>query len=133
METPDYTSSLAGSSPNAGDNFADASSRVKAKASELGRSAAAKIDGSRDAAAGGLDSAAEKIHGSADSLPGGRKVSGAAHKVANTLGSTADYIREHDVNSMLNDFYELVKRNPGPALVGAAGLGFLVARSFSKD
>lgn len=116
-----------------GEKFADASTQIKDKASELGRAAAAKIDGTRDATAGGLDSAADKLHANADSLPGGTKVSGAAHKVANSLSSTADYIRQHDVNGMLSDVYELVKKNPGPALLGAAALGFLVARSFSRD
>ena len=128
-----YKSSEATTAPGISEKFTDASSQLKNKASELGRSAAAKLDSSRGAAAGGLDSAADKLHGNADSLPGGQKVSGAAHKVANGLSSTATYIREHDVNSMVGDFYEVVKKNPGPALLGAAALGFLVARSFSKD
>ena len=116
-----------------GEKFADASAQIQNKASELGRSAAAKIDSKRDAAAGGLEIAAGKIHDNANSLPGGNRVSGTAHAAANTLSSTANYIREHDVNSMIGDFYELVKKNPGPSLLGAAALGFLVARSFSRD
>ena len=129
--TMGYQSS--GPAPAIGERLADTANQMKDKASELGRSAAAKLDSKRSGAAGGLEGAAEKLHGNADSLPGGTKVSGAAHAVANKLNSTADYIREHDVNSMVSDFYEVVKRNPGAALLGAVGIGFLVARSFSRD
>ena len=128
--TTGYQSSSGEPAHGLGEKFAEASSQLKSKAAELGRSAADTMDRGRTAAAGGLDSAADKLHGKADA--GGRKVSGAAHAVANSLSSTATYIREHDVNSMLGDFYGLVKKNPGPALLGAAALGFLLARSFSS-
>jgi hypothetical protein len=116
-----------------GDKLSDGASQVRSKASDLGRLAVDKIDQNRDSAAGGLESAAHKIHDKPDSLPGGQKVISVAHTAANTLSSTADYIREHDVNSMMADLSRLVKNNPGPALLAAAALGFLVARSFSDD
>jgi hypothetical protein len=49
------------------------------------------------------------------------------------LSSTADYVRENDFKGMLADVQRIVKNNPGPALVVAAVLGFLVARTFSRD
>ena len=124
---------MPGTSRDLGETLSNVTSQVKDKASELGRMAADKIDGNRDAAAGGLETAALKIHGSADSLPGGRTVTGVAHKTADTLNSTADYIRRHDMDSMIQDLQRVVKNNPGPALLGAAVLGFLVGRSFSND
>jgi hypothetical protein len=42
-------------------------------------------------------------------------------------------VREHDVNSMLADIERLVKNNPGPSLLAAAILGFLVGRTFSSN
>ena len=116
-----------------GDKLSDTASEVKNKASGLGRMAADKIDQNRGSAASGLATAAQKIHDKADALPGGQRVSSAAHTAADSLSSTADYIREHDVNSMMADLSRLVKNNPGPALLAAAALGFLVARSFSDE
>lgn len=119
-----------GSTP---DGTAGAISRAKAGAAGMGQAAAEKIDANRSTAAGGLDSAANALHQRADSLPGGESVRGAAHTAADALSSTADYVRENDVQSMLADVQKLVKNNPGPALLTAAVLGFLVARTFSRD
>jgi hypothetical protein len=125
-------------SPNGPDPGVEAGSsstvsQAKAKASGLGQAAADKINESRGAAAGGLDSAASALHEKADSLPGGEKVANAAHTAAEALGSTADYLRENDLKGMMQDVRKLVKNNPGPALLTAAVLGFLLARTFSRD
>ena len=127
-------------SPNStagGNSDSDAASstlsRAKAGTAALGQSAADTIDAKRSTAAGGLDSAASALHEKADSLPGGDTVQSAAHTAADALSSTADYVRENDVKSMLADVQALVKKNPGPALLTAAVLGFLVARTLSRD
>jgi ElaB/YqjD/DUF883 family membrane-anchored ribosome-binding protein len=106
---------------------------AKATASGVGQMAADKIDEKRGAAAGGLDSAADTLRDKADALPGGEKVASAAHTAADALASTAEYIRENDLKGMMADVQSLVKKNPGPALLTAAALGFLVARTFSRD
>jgi hypothetical protein len=108
-------------------------SQAKAQATGLGQAAADKINERRGPAAGGLDTAASALHEKADSLPGGEKVANAAHTAADALGSTADYLRENDLKGMLQDVQKLVKNNPGPALLTAAALGFLLARTFSRD
>lgn len=81
----------------------------------------------------GIDSAADALQDKANSMPGGEKVASAARSAAGAVGTAADYVRENDVKSMLGDFQGLVKRNPGPALLGAAALGFLLSRIFSKN
>jgi hypothetical protein len=86
----------------------------------------------RETAVGSLETAASTLHEKAGSLPGGERVAGIAHSTADKLSATADYVREHDVNGMMADVERLVKINPGPALVAAAFLGFLVARAFSS-
>ena len=116
-----------------GDKISDTATQVKQKASDLGQMAADKIDNNRDAAATGLDKAASTLHEKAESLPGGEKVTSLAHATADKLSTTADYVRTHDVNRMMGDVETLVKNNPGPALLVAAAIGFLVARAFSSS
>ena len=106
---------------------------MKDKVAELGRTAANKIDENRDAAASGLESAASALHEKADSLPGGEKVTSLAHATAQKLSTSADYVREHDVNRMMADVETLVKNNPAPSLLAAAVIGFLVGRAFSSN
>ena len=116
-----------------GEGNASIAARAKTAASGAAQLAADKIDDGRASAAEGLDSAASSIHRKADDLPGGESVRGAAHATANALSSTADYIRENDVKDMLDDAQKLVRNNPGFALLAAGFLGFLIARSFSRD
>jgi ElaB/YqjD/DUF883 family membrane-anchored ribosome-binding protein len=126
------TGSPADTASATGDQMSGAASQAKDKISEVGRAAADKIDDNRNAVAGGLETAASTLHEKAESLPGGEKVSGLAHSAADKLSNTADYVRQHDVNSMMADVQEMVKKNPGPALLLSAVLGFLVARAFSS-
>ena len=49
------------------------------------------------------------------------------------MGTAAGYVRDNDLKTMVADVQQLVKNNPGPALLGAAALGFLLARTFSRD
>jgi ElaB/YqjD/DUF883 family membrane-anchored ribosome-binding protein len=108
------------------DKVSGVASQVKDKVSDFGRTAAAKIDESRDGAASGLESAASTLHEKADS------VHGIAHATADKLTATAEYVRGHDVSHMMADVEELVRRNAGPSLVAAAAIGFLVGKAFSS-
>lgn len=116
-----------------GEKVSDTAAQMKNNVVDMGRAAADKLDENRDAAAGGLDKAASVLHEKAESLPGGEKVSDLAHATADKLSSTADYVREHDVNKMMADVETLVKNNPVPALAAAAVIGFLVGRAFSSN
>lgn len=112
---------------------ADSLSTSKGKAAEMGQKVADKIDENRGAAASGLETAANALREKADTLPGGEKVANAAHATANAVGVAADYVRDTDLKAMMTDVQTLVKNNPGPALLAAAALGFLIARTFSRD
>ncbi len=116
-----------------GQKVSGAAGQVTSKVSDMGRSAANRIDENRGAAASGLEKAASALHDKAESLPGGEKVSSMAHATAEKLSSTADYVREHDVQGMMTDVETLVKNNPGPSLIAAAVVGFLVGRAFSSN
>jgi ElaB/YqjD/DUF883 family membrane-anchored ribosome-binding protein len=116
-----------------GAQLSGATARVKEKTADLGHTAAEKLDDRRDTAASGLETAASAIHARADQLPGGETVSGLAHSAADKLTSTADYVRQNDVKDMLADLEQIVKKNPGPSLLAAAVVGFLVGRALSHD
>jgi ElaB/YqjD/DUF883 family membrane-anchored ribosome-binding protein len=103
------------------------------KAAEMGQKVADRIDENRGRAASGMESAANALREKADTLPGGEKVANAAHATANAVGVAADYVRENDLKTMMADVQQLVRNNPGPALLTAAALGFLIARTFSRD
>jgi ElaB/YqjD/DUF883 family membrane-anchored ribosome-binding protein len=115
------------------DDFSTRAGEVKSKVSDMARTAADSIDQTRPAAAQGLDTAASAIHDQADRLPGGDRVSGLAHSAADRLSSTANYVRRNDLNSMKGDVEAFVKKNPGPALLAAAAVGFLIGRTLARD
>ena len=116
------------STPNA-----DSLGTSKGKGAEMGQKVVDKIDENRGAAASGLETAASALRERAGTLPGGERVANAAHATADAVGVAADYVRENDLKAMMADVQKLVKNNPGPALLTAAALGFLIARTFSRD
>ncbi|HET9329226.1 MAG TPA: hypothetical protein VFO23_01750 [Steroidobacteraceae bacterium] len=77
----------------------------------------------RGSAASGLTSAADAVHA------GGERVASAAHRAGDALASGAEYVRDNDVRDMVDDLAEVVRNNPGPALLCAAALGFVLGRS----
>jgi hypothetical protein len=110
----------------------DAGAQSTSRASEIGRRAAAAIDEKRDTVARGIDAAAASIAATADSLPGGEKVARAAYTAAEALEEAAGYVRDQDLEAMLSDLRQIVKRHPGATLLTAAALGFVLARSISR-
>jgi ElaB/YqjD/DUF883 family membrane-anchored ribosome-binding protein len=99
---------------------------IESTASALGRSAASKADRARTRAASGLESAAQSVHAGTD------QVASAGHSAGDALSSSARYVRDNDVSSMMDDVLDLVRDNPGYALLGAAALGFLVGRAITR-
>jgi len=108
-------------------------SKMTDKVTETATQVKDKVEANRNVAAHGIEQAASTIREKADSLPGGETVSNLAHTAADKLSATAGYVRETDVNTMMADVETLVKNNPGPALMAAALVGFLVGRAFSGN
>src|SRR5437588_9669172 len=48
-------------------------------------------------------------------------------QTAQTLDSAGRYLRDEGVTGMAEDVTNLIRRNPGPALLLGLGLGFLIA------
>jgi hypothetical protein len=110
----------------------DTASKVKSGASNPERSAD-KNGGHPDGYGDGSGRAGGSGYATQPSLSRGPRVARAAHAAANTLSNTAEYIRKHDAASMMADAKRLVKDNPAFALLGAAVIGFALARIWSRD
>jgi len=123
---------FSGEMSRAGKKISDTASEVRDKISDFGNTAAEKINENRGAAATGLDNAATSLRENARSLPGGEKVANIAQATAEKLRPTADYVRGHDLNGMMGDVQRLVKRNPGPSLLAAVVIGFVVGRALTS-
>jgi ElaB/YqjD/DUF883 family membrane-anchored ribosome-binding protein len=100
---------------------------LKTKAREVGTKAADRADQARVGAAAGLDSVASTLHEK------GEQVASAAHSAADAVAYGAEYLRVNDVRTLLSDVVEVIRRNPGPSLLGAAALGFMLGRALSRD
>jgi ElaB/YqjD/DUF883 family membrane-anchored ribosome-binding protein len=111
----------------------DGASQATSRAAEIGQRAAAAIDDRRETLARGIDSAAASLHAKADSLPGGEKVAGAAHTAAAAMENAAGYVRDQDLQAMLSDVQQVVKKHPGAILLIATAVGFLLGRAISRN
>jgi len=131
METK--TAVFDGESTSAAEKISDVAASAKQRAYEAGRQATEQVDAKRGPTADVLESAASTVHKTAESLPGGETVRSVAHSTAEKLESTAGYIREHDVKAMFSDVEDIVRRNPGPSLLIAAAIGFLIGRAFREE
>lgn len=109
-----------------------AASAVKDQATRVVNRAGDVVDERRQPAADAMESTASTLHDKAESLPGGPTVTNLAHKTADKLQSTADYVREHDSQAMMNDVERFVKDHPGQSLAVAAAVGFLFGRAFRR-
>ena len=86
----------------------------------------------KDTLARGIDSAASALRDRIDNLPGGEKVASAAYRAADVMETAADYLDERDIGEILADMRQLVTKHPGATLATAVGVGFLLARAFSR-
>ena len=112
------------------ESLSDAAKTVKDKTQEFGRDAMNKIEENRVSAAGALHNAASSMHQKADKLPNGPDL---AHSAADRVEAVASYLQGHDTKQMMADVETVVRRNPGPSLLVAGALGFLIGRAFRSN
>ncbi len=128
MSTDKFSGGLSVSSsgvPSSSNKASNVDSQLKTKPLELGHSATAHIDSV-------LVAAAASLHDRPERLPGGERVARVAHDAADKITSTAEYIRGHHVDAMVEDVKALIKNHPGPALLVAAAIGLLLGKAFSS-
>ena len=111
---------------SAGENISTFST-LKTKVQDAGARAAQRADQARVGAAAGLETVASSLHEKGD------RVASAAHGAAEAVASGAEYLRANDVHTMMSDLMKVIRRNPGPTLLGAAALGFVLGRALSRD
>ena len=110
----------------------DTAEKARAKVEEVGQAVRGKMDENRGPAADKLQEVASTLHQKADTLPGGEKVANLAHSAADKVKATAEYVREHNIQDMMGDVENFVRRHPGQSLVAAAAVGFLLGRAFKR-
>jgi len=111
------------------DKYASRDSAQGASFGDAARAATKNLDEARPAIADRLGTVASTIEDRAENIPGGQRVKEFAQAAADGLSSTADYVRSHDARRMVSDVEAVVRNNPGPALLVAAVLGFIVGRA----
>jgi len=112
------------------ESLADTAKTVKDKTQEFVRDAMNKIEENRVSAAGALHNAASTLHQKADRLPNTPDM---AHSAADKVDAVANYLQGHDTKQMMADVETVVRRNPGPSLLVAGALGFLIGRAFRSN
>jgi len=100
---------------------------LKSKAQDATARATQRADQARASAAAGLENVASTMHEKSE------RMASAGHSAADAVAYGAEYLRENDVQTMLSDLMEVIRRNPGPSLIGAAALGFMLGRALSRD
>jgi hypothetical protein len=103
------------------------------KVDQAGRNVRSKIDESRTPAADKLECAASALHRKAETLPGGETVARVAHRGANRMQATAEYVREHNVHDMMDDAEACVRRHSGRSLLESAVAGFFISCALRRN
>jgi ElaB/YqjD/DUF883 family membrane-anchored ribosome-binding protein len=104
---------------------ANATSEAKDLAVDLGRRASEQFDAGRRPIADTLNRTASAIHRQVDSA------ANALHRTADKLESTAQYVKENDLEAMMKKAQKLAKRHPGASLAIGVAVGIVVAKLFS--
>jgi ElaB/YqjD/DUF883 family membrane-anchored ribosome-binding protein len=129
-ETNQLTDQASDIAKRAKDSVSDTAQTVKEKTQEFGRAAVNEIEENRVSAAGALHDAASSLHNNAAKLPNGPDM---AHSAAERVDAVAGYLQGHDTKQMMADAQTIVKKNPGPSLLIAGAVGFLIGRALRNN
>jgi ElaB/YqjD/DUF883 family membrane-anchored ribosome-binding protein len=111
---------------NLADKTKDTAANVTHKAEELAKTAGRKADDATAAVGSSIRSAADTVR---DKGPHDGLLGSATSATAGALESTGRYLEQEKLSGMAEDMTNLVRRNPIPALLVAAGVGFLIGRA----
>lgn len=106
-----------------------AAGAVVDKAKDVANATGRMADNATAAVGSGVESVGQKVreYGPREGFMGS-----AAGKVAETIEGAGRYLQEEKLSGMAEDFTDLIKRNPLPAVLIGIGLGFLLARATSS-
>jgi gas vesicle protein len=103
---------------------------VASTASNVASKVGEKADDATAAAGRGIQNVADTIR---EHTPDSGYVGSAARAVSDTIASGGRYLEHEKLSGAMDDFSDVVRRNPVPALLIAMGVGFLLARAMSRS
>jgi len=104
----------------------DAAHNVRDFAKDAASTAEKKTDSAIHSVGAGMADLAGTIR---DKGPHEGMLGNASSHIAKTLESGSQYLQEEGIASMAEDFTNIIRRNPIPALFVGIGLGFLLAQA----
>jgi hypothetical protein len=114
---------------NVAEKARDTASGMADRARDAAGYVGQRADDATAAAGGQLKSLAGQVRQRA---PHEGMLGSASEGVASALDRTGDYLREQGLSGMAEDFTNLIRRNPIPALLIGVAFGFLVARATTR-
>ena len=121
------TKDAAGGAASVADTLKDNAGKYGAQAADKAREFA---DSGKQRATGALDQLSQMLHDAAGQVDEklGSQYGGYARSAAGQVSSFADQLKAKDVDAIVDDAREYVRKSPGIAIGIAAALGFVVAR-----
>ncbi len=121
------TSAAAGKLGDAAAKVSDATSSLRAQATDKVYGIAAQ---GKDRALGVLDNVTQLVEDAARQIDekAGERYGDYARQASHAVAGLADNLRERDVDDLVDDARELVRKSPAVAIGAAAAVGFLLAR-----
>jgi ElaB/YqjD/DUF883 family membrane-anchored ribosome-binding protein len=114
---------------NVMDKASDMASNVAQGTRRAAENLGERADNAMHSMGSGVRSMGETLR---ENLPSSGVLGGVSSRVASTLDSTGRYLEQHGFGNIGEDFTTLIRRNPIPALLCAAAIGFLFARASSS-
>jgi len=119
------------------DKLADVGSTVRDRAGNLKNSLADALDSGanrlRQRTAGSPSDLASATTGGSVAVESDTRMAQVNNKVASGMESTADWLRDADLNNLRTGIERQVKDHPGRTLLIAAGLGYLIGKAFRNN
>jgi hypothetical protein len=118
--------------PNGRDGFMlpDTAATFGDKAKEAASILGERAEQATRAVGSGLESLGETVR---EKMPHAGVLGAASASVAGGLHTGGKYIQEEGLKGMAADVTDLIRRNPIPALLIAAALGFCISRATSRS
>jgi hypothetical protein len=108
------------------DKAKDVAGNIGDKARDLADKAGDRAENLTHRAGSGIESLGHAVR---DNLPHGGTVGAVADRAAGGLESAGRYIQDEGLSGMADDFTDMIRRNPIPAVLIGVGLGYMIARA----
>jgi hypothetical protein len=141
-----YGSTSGGDTGSLGDRAKDAAGTARDRLSDVGSTVRERAGQAKNSLADALEAGADRLR----SRAGGQAVAGSpgygesslstdggragelGQRVAGGLQSSADWLREADIDGLRQGVERQVRDNPGRTLLIAVGLGYLLGKAFRR-